>query len=152
MRQAKGDNRNDSPLPTPLPTPVVSEYAQVAIKYLAQKYSIPENRLVAEYEVRQEYPLSGRTFQYFKISDGQTPGSTTFNALVDIVTNEVKEDLAALKAAEAAAYQAKYGKLQVALYERLQDVTDDVVLPIAIWVAGQRIGWMSRAINGKMMV
>ena len=138
-QQLKGDTQIESPLPTPMPTPFVSKYARVAIQYVSQKYGIPEERLVAEYEVKQEYPLSGRTFQYFKISDWQTSNSVTFNALVDVISNEVVEDLSVLEAAEEKAYQAKYSKLHVALYERLQKVTDETVLHIAIWLAGHRL-------------
>jgi hypothetical protein len=122
-----------------LVTPIISAYTQIATHYPAPKYSIPLENLVVEYEVRQEFPLIGRPFQYFKISDEQRPGSTTYSVLVDITTHAVEEDLAALEAAEAAAHRAKYGKLEVALYDRLQGVRDETVLRVAIWVGGRAL-------------
>ncbi len=47
------------------------------------------------------------------------------------------EDVAAIEQAEADAYRAKYGPFERALYERLQAATDDELVEVAIWVAGQ---------------
>jgi hypothetical protein len=60
-----------------------------------------------------------------------------YSLLVDLDNGYIEEDLAAVREAEEKAYLNRYGKLEPALYRRLQEVDDDEVLPVAIWVAGE---------------
>lgn len=125
------------PLDSPLPTPVISPYGQTALAFIAEKYAVPIEHLLIEYELETPYPLSGRTFHYFKIANTRDAQWTTYSLSVEPTTGAIEEDLTALEAAERAAYVIKYGKMEPALWARLQQVTDDTVLPVAIWVAGR---------------
>ena len=127
--------------PTPPPTPTPSEWVQIALNYVSERYSIPIENLLVVNEHTRRYPLSGRTFQAVTLLDTRNPDKFgykfEYSLLIDLSTRSIEEDLAAIQAAEDAAYLAKYGKLQPALYERLQPVSDDTVLPVAIWIANQ---------------
>lgn len=122
-----------SPMPNPSPS---SEWAQQALRYVAERYNVPLESLLVVNEHERRYPLTGRTFRAFVVLDTGTPESPAYSLLIDLATGRVEEDIAAVQAAEDAAYLARYGKLQVALHDRLQEVTDDTVLPVAIRVAG----------------
>lgn len=139
------DSIFDSPVPIPTITPTpVSDLGQQALEYISDKHNISLGSLVIGHEYQQPYPLSGLTFQAFTIIDlvassDEIPDATfEYNLLIDVETREVETDKAALDAAEEVAYREKYGKLEPALYERLQMVSDDTVLPIAIWVTGNQ--------------
>jgi hypothetical protein len=62
------------------------------------------------------------------------PQGQIYKLLVDLKSGHIEEDISALMAAETQAYQKRYGKLQPALYERLQVLKDDEALPVAIWL------------------
>ncbi len=98
---------------------------------------MPVEHLLIEYELETPYPHSGRNFHYFKIANTRDAQWTTYSLSVETTTGAIEEDLAVLEEAERAAYVIKYGKMEPALWERLQQVTDDTVLPVAIWVAGR---------------
>lgn len=61
-----------------------------------------------------------------------------FHLLVDLDDGRVVDDVTAIERAEAEARRAKYGKFHPLLYERLQTADDKEVLPVAIWVGGER--------------
>lgn len=124
----------DSPLPTP--TPVISEYGKKALAFVVEKWAVPVEYLLIEYELETDYPLSGRTFRHFLISDTHDPHWATYSVSVEIRTGAIEEDLTAIERAEAAAYLAKYGKVEPTLWRRLQQVSDDTVLSVAIWADG----------------
>lgn len=136
---APTDVQETPPLHSPLgtPTPPVSSYGQIALAFVAEKYAVPIEHLLIEYELETPYPLSGRTFHYFKIANTRDAQWTTYSLSVETTTGAIEEDLAVLEEAERRAHVTKYGKMEPALWERLQQVTDDTVLPVAIWVAGQ---------------
>lgn len=129
----------DSPLPTPLPPPTPvpgpSEAAQNALAYIAQRRGIPAQELVVVTDYPRVYPNLGRRFQAVTILDTR-PEGRFYSLLVDLDNGRVEEDLAAVREAEEKAYLERYGRLEPALYRRLQEVDDDEVLPVAIWVAG----------------
>jgi len=104
---------------------------------VAEKYAVPIEHLLIEYELETPYPLSSRTFHYFKIANTRDNQWTTYSLSVETTTGAIEEDLAVLEEAERIAHVTKYGKMEPALWVRLQQVTDDTVLPVAIWVAGQ---------------
>lgn len=130
----------DSPLPTPIPSPTPipgpSEAAQKALAYIAQRKGVSLQELVIVTDHPTVYPNLGRKFQVVTILDTQ-PEGRFYNLLVDLDNGRIEEDLAAVREAEERAYLDRYGKLEPALHKRLQEIDDDEVLPVAIWVAGE---------------
>jgi hypothetical protein len=134
--------------PTPTPSsplsgtspPPPSQEARQALNYVAEQYAVPLEDLLLVNEDELSYPLTGRSFRALVIVDRRPPQVTgerfAYNLLIDLATGEIVEDINAVQAAEDAAYRDKYGKLHPTLYDRLQEVTDDTMLPVAIWVAG----------------
>jgi hypothetical protein len=128
----------NSPLPTPpvpSPTPLPSAEAQVALRYIAERYGVPVEQLAIVNEHRREYAELGRAFQAFTLLD--LANDRFFNLLVDLEDHTVVEDVAAIQRAEEDAYRQEYGKLDPALYERLQQAADDEAIEVAIWIAGR---------------
>lgn len=124
-----------SPLPTPSPsspsTPSVE--AQKALAYLTQRRGIPVQPLVIVTEHLTTFPILERKFRAVTILDTR-PGGQFYKLLVDTNDGRVEEDLAALRDAEEKAYLQRYGRLQIALHKRLQEIDDDAMLPVAVWV------------------
>lgn len=120
------------PAPTPLPGP--SQAAQAALAYIATREGISTGalRIVADHPT--EYPNLDRQFQVVTIWDTRPQGQI-YKLLVDLQSGRIEEDVSALLAAETRAHESRYGKLQPALYERLQGLNDDETLPVAVWVA-----------------
>jgi len=131
----------DSPLPTltpqppaPTPTPGPSQAAQGALAYIAHREGISADVLKVVADHPTEYPNLDRQFQVVTVLDTRPQGQA-YKLLVDLRSGRVEEDVSALQAAEARAHQIHYGKLQPALYERLQLLNDGETLPVAIWIA-----------------
>lgn len=124
----------DSPLPTPIPTvmPELSRFGRIALHYLAEQREVASETLLIEQEHPRSYPLLGREFMAFTILD--TNDGQAFVLLVDTATDEVVDDLATMEQANGEAHFARYGKLDPALYERLQTVDETTQLPVALWV------------------
>jgi len=130
----------DSPLPTPRPSPTPfpgpSKAAQKALAYIAQRRGISPQELVVVTDHPTVYPNLGRKFQVVTILDTR-PEGRFYNLLVDLDDGRIEEDLATIREAEERAYLDRYGRLEPALYKRLQEIDDGEVLPVAIWVAGE---------------
>jgi hypothetical protein len=124
-----------SPLPAPSPTPLPSTEAQVALRYIAERYGIPVEQLAIVNEHRREYAELGRVFQAFTLLS--LADNRFFNLLVDPEDHTVVEDVGAVQRAQEDAYRQRYGKLEPALYERLQQAADDEPIEVAIWIAGR---------------
>ena len=123
----------DSSLPTPTPIPL-SEEAQVALQYVVEREGIPLDKLEVAGEESLPFPLLGRTYAYVTILHTQSNGTQIFSLLIDPITKAVEPDFNAVRHAEQAAHRAIYGKLEPALYERLQKISDDEVVLVAIWL------------------
>lgn len=123
-----------SPAPTPSPTPGPSLAAQAALTFIAKREGIPVDTLRVVDDHPTEYPNLGRQFQVVTVLDTRPQGQA-YKLLVDLRSGRIEEEVSTLLAAEARAHQARYGKLQRALYERLQSLDDEETLPVAIWVA-----------------
>ena len=121
------------PAPTPTPLPSPSQAAQVALAYIAKREGIPADLLSIVADHPTEYPNLDRQFQVVTVLDTRPQGQI-YKLLVDLRSGRIEEDISALLAAEARAHEARYGKLQPALHERLQELNDDETLPVAIWV------------------
>lgn len=127
----------DSPLPTPVPPqPLPSEAAQKALEYIAKRENIPTEALTIAADHPIEYPALGRKLQVVTLLDDRPEGQI-YKLLVDLADGRIEEDVSALLAAEAKAHQARYGKLELALYERLQTLKGDDTVPVAVWMAAQ---------------
>ena len=126
--------RSVPPLPTPTPKPVPSEAAQQALAYIVQREGIPVEALVIVADHPTEYPASGREFQVVTLLDTRPEGQP-WKLLVDLTNGRMEEDISTLLVAEARAHQARYGKLQPSLYERLQTLKSNEAVPVAVWMA-----------------
>jgi hypothetical protein len=120
----------DSPLPTPTP---VSPEAMLAIQFIAEQYKLPVEQLTFGSEEPVTFPLLGRNYIYVTVQHNATDQFQLFSVLVDPVTKAVEPDYNAVRAAENATYYSKYGKFEPALYERLQTIAEDDLLPVTIW-------------------
>ncbi len=120
-----------SPLSTPSPWPLK---AQQALQYVSEREGISEGLQIVNV-AESTFPLTERVFLIVLIMDFRTPDGLEYVAFVDLADGHIKDDLEAVELAEDMAYQAKYGKLHPSLYERLQEVDDDYLLPVAIWLA-----------------
>ncbi len=125
-----------NPFDSPLPPPAIEAHARIALQYITNREDIPLDTLLIAHQHRREYPLLGRQFMAFTIFDRAT--RCDFHLLVDLDDDSVVDDVAAVERAETEARRAKYGKLHPLLYERLQTADDKEVLPVAIWVGGER--------------
>ena len=123
----------DSPLPTP-PTPVSPE-ALLAIQFVAQQHKIPVEQLSFGSEEPVTFPLLERNYVYVTVHYNAPAQFHLYSVLVDPVTKTVEPDYNAVRAAEHAAYYSKYGKFEPALYDRLQQISEDELLPVTIWAA-----------------
>ena len=127
-----------SPLfvPTPEPTPVLSAEVEAAMRYFVTAEGVPREHLVYAGEETLDFPLLGRSFINVMAFSDLVEDPRSFSVLIDSATLTAEPNFNSLRAAEDAAYQAKYGKLDPLIYDRLQNASDDTVLPVAIWVAG----------------
>lgn len=141
-----------SPLPTPEtpePEPVTPEI-ELALQFIAAREGIARDQLVSFYQEEITFPTLERTYLYVTADIVAGDGSKVFNVLVDPKTMTVEPDYNAVRAAEDAAYSAKYGRLNPALYERLQGLSDTEVLPVVIWVARPAEDCMEEAIEAEI--
>jgi len=124
----------ESPLPTLLPTPISPE-VEIALRYIAEREGIAPDKL----EVAGEEPLTfeflGKSYIYVTLFHTLPESSQVFSLLVDPITKTVEPDFNAIQASDRAAQYAHYGKLEPALYDRLQKSGDDEEIFVAIWLA-----------------
>lgn len=76
----------------------------------------------------------GRDFQEVVLLDTR-PGGCFYPLLVDLADGRIEDDVLAVREAEARARLAQYGRLAPSLYQRLQELKADDVVPVAVWVA-----------------
>lgn len=129
-----------SPLPTPpaVPTPVPtpSPHDVLALRYVAQRHGIPLENLAIGQTHRRDYFFLDRRYDAYTILE--RGDSRAFRLMIDSNDDSVVEDIGAVERADAAARQKRYGKYDRLLYERLQTANDQDMLPVAIWVGGER--------------
>lgn len=121
-----------APLPTPSPQPGISTEAMKAVVYISEREGIPAAALVVEEEFRRTSALLGRTFQAVTLLDQRS--GRIFKVLVDVDNGHV-QDRATVEVAEEEAFGAHYGKLQPALYDRLQTLGNEDCVTVTIWAA-----------------
>ncbi len=130
---------NTVEVPAPSPTTVPSESspspeAQKALLFIAQREGISITDLLVANELRSDATLLARSFQAVTILDRVSGRS--FQVLVDRSTQQI-EDWTAVKEQQEQVYQAKYGKLQPDLYERLQQIQDTDVITVTIFIVAE---------------
>jgi hypothetical protein len=122
--------------PAPIPQEEWSPAAQKAFAYIVARDGIPGEALIiaADHLTESFYP--GRKFQVVTLQDTR-PGGQIYKLLVDLDTGQVLDEaeVSALRIEADGAYQARYGKLEPTLYERLQTMADEDILSVMIWVA-----------------
>lgn len=126
-------------VPTPIapePTPEPSKHARIALQHLAQREGVPVEELLVVHEHPRGYPLTQRDFIALTIFDW--PRQREFDVLVDVNTETVVDDVDSIEHAELEARSLKYGKLHPRLYERMQTAKPNDVLPVSIWIEGER--------------
>jgi len=101
----------DSPLPTPIPPE-----AEMALHFVAAQHGIPQDRLAFGSQETLTFPLLGRSYTYVTVHYDAPDGFQLFAVLVDPAAKTVEPDFNAVRAAEEAAYRARYGKLNASNY------------------------------------
>jgi subtilisin family serine protease len=132
---------DEPPTKTPISTPSQpqpSVAAQKALEYIANREGIPNDTLIIWADHLTESPHLGRKFQMVTLLDSR-PQTQIYKLLVDLENEQVlsEAEVSALQTAEMEAYRAKYGHLELALYERLQELNDKDTLPVLVWMASQ---------------
>jgi len=127
----------DSPIatpviPSPTPTPPMPEETQRALKYIAEREEISIEQLVVANQHRREYALLGRTFRAVTALDVES--DRWYNVMVDLADGSFVDDVEAVERAEQEAHRTRYGKLEPALFERLETMKPDNEMPA--WAVG----------------
>lgn len=116
--------------PSPTVTPTPSPESQIALSYIATRERIPVERLLSVNAHRREYGILGKAFWYVKALDRES--GHFYTALVD-VSDGSPTDLEKVERAQRQALEARYGKLEPQLYERLQPMGQDETVNVAVW-------------------
>jgi hypothetical protein len=122
----------DSPLPTP--PPPSSPAAAFAVQFVAGREGIPVEKLQVAGEEEMIFPTLEQSFVYVTVFEIGSEPFRAFSLLVNPVTEQIEEDLNAVRARENSAYYERYGKFTLELYERLQTVDDDEPISISVWM------------------
>jgi hypothetical protein len=115
--------------------PPLSEEATIALSYIAEHENIPVVELQVVGEETLTFPNLNRTYTLVTLIHDRPEAFRSFSILVDPDTGEVEPDVDKVRAEEAAAVQAKYGKLDATLYEHLQGIEANTLVQIAVWAA-----------------
>ena len=122
-----------TPIPvSPTPTPPLSDRAQQALRYVSQTYNVPIEHLMFLIEAIGNYPLTGRTIWQGKILDRAS--HQVYMVGID-EAGQIVDPETIKQAEEDAAFQ-QYGKLEPALYDRLQTLGDEDRVKVSIWLSG----------------
>jgi hypothetical protein len=131
----------DSPILTPLapdPTPATSvPETQLVLKYVSERENVPVGQLVVVNQYQRDYEMLDKSFWSVTLLDTQHDGAGAWHrVLVDLADGSVVDDAEAIEQAERAAHRTRYGKLEPALFERLEASKPGDTVPVVIWVAG----------------
>jgi hypothetical protein len=99
-------------------------------QHVAKTQGVSSEDLTMGYQRHHRLPLTGQEFYFGKVIDKKT--GKAYGVAVD--QNGAVVDYEALQAAEKAAYKAKYGKLQPALHDLLETVTEGERVTVGIWL------------------
>ncbi|RIK33965.1 MAG: protease [Chloroflexi bacterium] len=126
--------------PPPTPEPVstaepLSPEAEIALNFIAEQEDIPREELVVTGEEAKAFPLLERSYVLVSLLHNRAEALRTFRLLVDPATKAVEPDVESVVVAEHEAYQARYGKFDPPLYDRLQIASEEEQIPVIIWAA-----------------
>ncbi len=118
-----------------IPSPAISspDVAKLAIEYISRKYSLPVDVLSVLTQRPAEYQYLGGTFEAIVVQD-TSPYGRVFKTLVDMSSGEVTEDVSGLRQQKQNAKQARYGKLEPRLHEKLETLNESDKLPVIVWL------------------
>jgi hypothetical protein len=127
----------DSPIVTPAPgsTPMpFPAETEKALRYIVEREGVSAERLLVVNQHRREYEWLGRTF--WAVTALDMKNDRWYHAMVDLADGHFVDDLEAMDQAEREAHRARYGKLEPALFERLETMGPEEEIQVAIWVVG----------------
>ena len=104
------------------------EYHTKALQHVSQTHVIPIEQLRVVNEGQANFPVSGRKIWGAKVWDGESSYGVYIDERGDIV------DIKTIEAEESKAAHQKYGKLEPALFELLQTIQSDELVPCIIWL------------------
>ncbi|MBX2999791.1 MAG: hypothetical protein KF893_14825, partial [Caldilineaceae bacterium] len=128
-----------SPLPTPsnpnepiqpTPTPILTEEAEVALRYFSETYSVPPEQVRVGQAAVISLPVTGRTIWQANVED--YAGKQSVIVTIDLDSGSIV-DGEAVRQAEQEAHVKKYGKLEPELHEHLQAVQESELTTVTIW-------------------
>jgi hypothetical protein len=119
---------------TPTAGPQFSESA--VLEYVAAREGIPIDQLEITYLSKGRYELIGREFWFVKVVDRVS--HLSYGVIVDVADGSFVDSREDMDAAERAARFAQYGKLEPALYDRLQTMKTDDQIAVLINVSVKR--------------
>jgi len=117
--------------PAPAPEPgggVPDEVQRQALQLVSEREGLDVEKLYVASATADYYPVSGKRSYSFKIVNGGTGNAY----LISLDEGGQEVDGEQMLADEEAAYQQKYGKLEVALYEQLQTAPPDEPINVII--------------------
>jgi hypothetical protein len=103
---------------------------QAARRTIQERRGVPPGQLEVLGETTATYPTLGREGVAFKLLDRRT--GRPYAVLLG--RDGQSWDAAAVEAQERAAYDARYGRLDARLFERLQRTRDDEELEVVAWL------------------
>ncbi|NMG83354.1 MAG: S8 family serine peptidase [Methanosarcinales archaeon] len=108
----------------------VSENAKKALKHIAKTQSISEEQLEIVNEGQATFPLTKEILWAGKLLDKKS--GKVYGAYID--ENGNIADFKKAKEKEDKTHKDKYGRLEPALYEKLQDMNSDDKIEVGIWL------------------
>jgi hypothetical protein len=104
--------------------------SEKALEYISQKHGILKEQLMILNEKEASFLSSNQKIWSVKILDPKTKEAYS----VDIDDAGNIADIKAVEALEVAKYKEKYGKKEIALYEKLQKMNPDDTVEVGIWL------------------
>lgn len=126
------------PPPTSLPIEIkeepqddLSEYAQLAIDYIAKKENISPDQLIVYHETSYSSEILGNTYQSIDVIDNK--GLNIFKLDIDILNYEVLE-YGELISRESIETSRKYGKFESSLYNKILNLNENDIITVSFLI------------------
>jgi len=107
-----------------------SSVSEKAIKYISERYNVPSENLSILNEGEATFSLTGQNVRAVKMLDVET--MKIYGLYID--TNGEIVNIETIKARESEEYTTKYGKLERALFDRMQNTGSDELIEVVIWL------------------
>ena len=115
----------ESDFPVDLPVDEILDHISIREKVAPEELKIIN-------VVKKSFENLGKEYWFVKVENLNT--FITYETSVGISDGDFIDDYQALDRAEQDAYFAKYGVLKKTLYERLQSIKDEDLVPVGIWI------------------